>query len=460
MKSALLVLALALPLSAQNYTFTKLVASGDFPYGHVNASGQVAATANVDTPTQAAFLWTRSGGIQYLGTLGGEISAALWINDSGAIVGSSALPGNMVTHAFLWTQSAGMQDLGTTFAGGSSAAAMINDAGEVWGITENPGGAVEHGFYWSQSTGMIDLGTLGGSFSFPAAMNSAGEIVGESYKAGTSPSYAFSWTQATGIVNLDPSSSDEVSAANWINDSGEIVGVVKTELQTYLPGIATLWEPNGSQVALGTLPGDNVSSASFINSSGNIAGCSGNEACNDHMFFWSPSGGMINTGAPSYGSILGMNDNNQILFQEMNTTPYLWSQTGGIQLVHHGSNQGVAPDSFTNAGQLLMEFDGYLNLGTPVMYVGLTSSPNPSIVGQNVAFTATVSSVIGPPPNGDQVTFYLSNKKLGSGTVSNGQAIFSTTTLPQGSDQIKAKYMGDQIYLGSAPAVLTQVVNP
>jgi hypothetical protein len=88
----------------------------------------------------------------------------------------------------------------------------------------------------------------------------------------------------------------------------------------------------------------------------------------------------------------------------------------------------------------------------------LSSSPNPSIYGQSVLFTATVSSSVGAPPNGETVTFMKGTTVLGTGRLSGGSASFTTSTLPGGTDYIKAVYGGDSDFLRSAKAV-SQVVN-
>jgi len=58
------------------------------------------------------------------------------INNAGQVVGWSILPSNLI-HAFLWTSSGGMQDLGT-LGGNSSFAFAINDVGAVTGSSDLP----------------------------------------------------------------------------------------------------------------------------------------------------------------------------------------------------------------------------------------------------------------------------------------------------------------------------------
>jgi hypothetical protein len=86
----------------------------------------------------------------------------------------------------------------------------------------------------------------------------------------------------------------------------------------------------------------------------------------------------------------------------------------------------------------------------------LTSSPNPSTLGQAVTFTATVT---GTSPTGT-VTF-----KDGANTAtvtlnSSGQATLTTSALSLGRHSITATYNGDANNKPSTSAPLIQVVNP
>jgi Bacterial Ig-like domain (group 3)/Beta-propeller repeat len=89
----------------------------------------------------------------------------------------------------------------------------------------------------------------------------------------------------------------------------------------------------------------------------------------------------------------------------------------------------------------------------------ISSSPNPSIYGQAVTFTATVTSYVGAPSDGGTVTFTKGTKVLGTGTLSGGSASFTTSTLPVGTNYVKAVYGGDSNLLGSTSKAVGQVVN-
>ncbi len=90
----------------------------------------------------------------------------------------------------------------------------------------------------------------------------------------------------------------------------------------------------------------------------------------------------------------------------------------------------------------------------------LISSVNPSLFGQSVTFTATVSVVapgVGTPTG--TVTFKDGATTLGTGTLAAGVATFSTATLTAGAHSITAVYGGDTNNATSTSAVLTQTVN-
>jgi len=94
----------------------------------------------------------------------------------------------------------------------------------------------------------------------------------------------------------------------------------------------------------------------------------------------------------------------------------------------------------------------------------LTSSPNPSSYGAAVNFTATVSASPGTPSG--TVTFYSCTTTtcgtktwLGTGTLSGGKALYSTTSLPVGTTYVEAVYGGSLNYATSTSSPVTQKVS-
>jgi hypothetical protein len=90
--------------------------------------------------------------------------------------------------------------------------------------------------------------------------------------------------------------------------------------------------------------------------------------------------------------------------------------------------------------------------------VGLSSSPNPSMYGQSVTFTAAVIGNDGSIPAGT-VTFSNRSTLLGTSTLNaSGIATLATSSLPAGTNQITATYSGDVNYSASTSDTLQQMI--
>ena len=109
------------------------------------------------------------------------------------------------------------------------------------------------------------------------------------------------------------------------------------------------------------------------------------------------------------------------------------------------------------------------NVGTPSMT--LTSSANPSAIGQAVTFTATISApadlTVLPSPGtitfaglpGGNASVPITFAAGGSDGPFKATATYEAAALPVGSTLITATFPGDSL-LNAASASLTQVVNP
>ena len=91
----------------------------------------------------------------------------------------------------------------------------------------------------------------------------------------------------------------------------------------------------------------------------------------------------------------------------------------------------------------------------------IRSTPNPSVAGQMVTFTAVVS--VDPSGRGSPtgtVSFNSDDTVIGTGTVDDrGLATFSTSTLKPGKYNLKAVYNGSPALVGSTSPPLSQVVQ-
>jgi uncharacterized protein YhjY with autotransporter beta-barrel domain len=89
--------------------------------------------------------------------------------------------------------------------------------------------------------------------------------------------------------------------------------------------------------------------------------------------------------------------------------------------------------------------------------VTLTSSQNPSLIGDIVNFTITVSGTRGTATG--QVLLLDGGTTIGTASLSNGTTTFSIPGLTAGSHALSATYGGDDNYEARTTETLTQVVN-
>jgi hypothetical protein len=89
----------------------------------------------------------------------------------------------------------------------------------------------------------------------------------------------------------------------------------------------------------------------------------------------------------------------------------------------------------------------------------LTTSGSPALVGQSVSFTAAISSVYGPIPDGGTVTFYDGPTVIGSSPTLSQMASLTTSSLSAKTHTIKALYGGDATLKPSSGTVSQLVLD-
>ena len=196
----------------------------------INSWGQVAgASLTVDGDIRGV-VWDGIGGIQEVGTLGGDYSEAFAINDDGHVVGRAGFFGvEAPSQAFIWDSTSGIRPMGPLYGPSGSTAYGINGAGCSAGAFRTGGGI--HAFRWTETAGMEDLGGPAGQFG--------------------------DWGEATDI-----------------NDSGLVVGWSKLSDVDFR---ALLWDGDGQMSDLNDLLDESgagwaLTSAQAINNLGQIAG--------------------------------------------------------------------------------------------------------------------------------------------------------------------------------------------
>jgi probable HAF family extracellular repeat protein len=174
----------------------------------VSADGSVVVGMAFNAAGQwRAFRWTEAGGMQDLGTLGGDRSWATGVSADGSVVVGWADNAAGYWRAFRWTAAGGIQDLGTLGGDSSWALGVSADGSVVVGYAQNAAGQTR-AFRWTAAGGMEDLNTTyahlltnGSVLEMASAISPDGRyIVGQGYNAATGRWEAFLLdTQGVGV---------------------------------------------------------------------------------------------------------------------------------------------------------------------------------------------------------------------------------------------------------------------
>jgi probable HAF family extracellular repeat protein len=235
-----------------------------------------------------AFIWNTGSGMTDLGTLGGDSSYALGINDSGEVVGYSYLADNVTRHAFTWTASGGMVDLGTLPGGAWSEGQKINASGQIAGEALDSNGK-QVPVFWSASTGFVSLGeNVGDSRNYGYSINDAGYITGQMYTGEVLN--AILWRPGATEVRFLPPLPNGLHMVGYdINNLNHITGYGSKASPRWE---AFLWSYTRGTVGIGFVPGANTTLAHGINDNDEVTGI-GYIGSSTSAFYWSRSTGVL-----------------------------------------------------------------------------------------------------------------------------------------------------------------------
>ena len=216
-----------------------------------------------------AFTWEpATGKIHRLPPLKGDsVSVAFDMNDRGDAAGYSGVCGNgggnifglQPADATLWRHGKPIY-LGSLGGTVVNTAFGVNNRGQVAGISALHGNKTAHAFVWQNGT-MTDLGTLPGDhLSLSGNINDSGQVPIQSCKSVAVPKCRAAVWQGSVMTDLNTlirsGSSLYLTAANWINNHGDVVGTARDrDTHALVPFLAIRCDPNGALVKACTQKG-------------------------------------------------------------------------------------------------------------------------------------------------------------------------------------------------------------
>ncbi len=266
----------------------------------INNNGWVTGWSGSGSTT-IGFLWTGSGAVQSIPTLGGAAANVYGINDAGTVVGASQIA-NGSYHGFIYSDGV-IKDTGALLN------VAINDSGQMAAAYPSEPGVVEQGYLVSATGHATSIGSLGGTLTQPEAINGSGQIVGFSDNAeGYHEAFLYSGGVLTNLGTIDGMDSSDASG---INDNGDIVGGCYDSLTG--DAFAFLYTGSGPMVDLNSLINPNsgwsLVSASAINDKGQIVGMGINAEGEAHAFLLDP------TPEPSTAALLAVAASSLLTFE-------------------------------------------------------------------------------------------------------------------------------------------------
>ncbi len=308
---------------------------------------------------------------------------------------------------------------------------------------------------------------------------------------------ASSSNQASQVVNKAPTTTALATTPN-----PSTFGQTITLIATIAPSTGASGVPSGTvafsdgTVALGTSAVDNSGKATLVVSSLSVGGHSLLASYSgDGTFSASVSSPVSETVSKSASSIVLVSSPNPSVFGQPVTltvtvtgaSPGAGTPSGTVTFVDGSSTIGTT--SLDQNGKATFTV-GTLSVGSHTLgaaYAGnsnfnpsavsgpsdvtqvvnqsntataLSSSPNPSVFGQPITLTSTVTPAGGGGIPSGTVTFQDGSMVLGAIPLdSNGSAVLSLSTLAVGSHSITASYSGSAGYLASRSATTAQVVS-
>lgn len=234
------------------------------------------------------FLYTKSGGIEDLGSLAKSINHLSISGDGRVLWGSFYVKGEG-SRLFRYTRSRGKQDFGTLGKREITPYAASADGEIVVGsflsqITAEKK-IIHHAFRYSESGGFEDLGAMGGESAFARGVSANGAMVVGNVQT-NGGGHAFRYSRQEGAQNIG-SVDGRSTFASGISDEGVIAGSYSASLDFHLQRFrshAFLYPRSGNFKRLGAMGGSSVTVVRISPDGSRIAGSYVNSARESHVY--------------------------------------------------------------------------------------------------------------------------------------------------------------------------------
>lgn len=273
---------------------------------------------------------------------------------------------------------------------------------------------------------------FGSSVTFVATVVNISPIIGM-------PTGSVSFYEDSTLLQTVPLDSNDMAS---INVSGMSVG--NHQIQAFYSGDTNF---AGSSYAL-TQTVVQASSATSLSSSAN-------PSVNGQSVTLSAAVTGSASAVPT-GSVVFYDGTTQIGSALLDATGHASISTSGFAIGSHALSVSYLGDTdYTGSSASLNQQVNQVNT-----QIVVTSSADPSVVGQSVTFTAAVSIAgAGSSALNGTITFMDGGNAVVTATVTNGVATWTTTSLTGGTHTITAAFSGNTTANASTSAPLSQVVN-
>jgi len=243
---------------------------------------------------------TSAQSLTWLGRLGGSISSANDVSDSGIVVGTTDSPDGI--RAFRWTANTGMQSLGILATSGESFGSAISQDGGVIVGSSDAANWMRIAFRWTAANGMqpVFSNNMYSSSAVDVSANGDRIVVNLRRPQGNSFVDFVVFVTPNGIIQLDPPVGSAISASACSANGGAIVGSMTIYPAPNVTQRAFRWTAQTGIQNLGAL-----TNATFANSYARCVSADGSivygiseqgSGGNWVMFRWTPETGMVSTG--------------------------------------------------------------------------------------------------------------------------------------------------------------------